>query len=232
MNELSYLLSTALFIGTVHTFIGVDHYLPFVVLSKANNWSIKKTSGIVFVCGLGHVFSSVILGFVGLAISSSLSSLVGIEDVRGTLATYFIIAFGFGYTVYALFNLLKNRPHKHIVNGQEIMHDHHDSISVEDHIEDKKKSNIIWGLFILFVLGPCEPLIPILMYPAATLNIWALVSVTTVFSISTIGMMLILTLLGIKGLSFMKIKTLDKYGETLAGLAIMVCGVLMITMGI
>jgi small-conductance mechanosensitive channel len=169
---------------------------------------------------------------VGLAISSSLSSLVGIEDVRGTLATYFIIAFGFGYTVYALFNLFKNRPHKNIVNGQEITHDHHDSISVEEHIEDKKKSNIIWGLFILFVLGPCEPLIPILMYPAATLNIWALVSVTAVFSISTIGMMLILTLLGIKGLSFVKIKTLDKYGETLAGLAIMVCGVLMITMGI
>jgi nickel/cobalt transporter (NicO) family protein len=232
MNELSYLLSTALFIGTVHTFIGVDHYLPFVVLSKANNWSIKKTSGIVFVCGLGHVLSSVLLGFVGLAISSSLSSLVGIEDVRGTLATYFIIAFGFGYTIYALHNLLKHRPHKHLVNGQEIMHDHHDSSSVKDHIQDKKKSNIIWGLFILFVLGPCEPLIPILMYPAATLNLWALVSVTAVFSISTIGMMLILTLLGIKGLSFVKLKTLDKYGETLAGLAIMICGVLMITLGI
>lgn len=232
MNELSYLLSTALFIGTVHTLIGVDHYLPFVVLSKANNWSIKKTSGIVFICGIGHVLSSVILGFVGLAISSSLSTLVGIEDIRGTLATYFIIAFGLGYTVYALFNLYKNRSHKHLVNGHEIVHDHHDAQSVEDHISNKKKSNIVWGLFILFVLGPCEPLIPILMYPASTLNVFALVSVTAVFAVSTISMMMVLTLLGLKGLNFVKLKSIEKYGETLAGLAITVCGVLMITLGI
>ena len=142
MNELTYLLSTAIFIGTVHTLIGVDHYVPFIVLSKANNWSIKKTSGIVFICGLGHVLSSLMLGFVGLAISSSLSSLVGIEDIRGTLATYFIIAFGLGYTAYALFNLYKNRSHMHAINGHEITHNHHDAQSVEDHISDKKKANI------------------------------------------------------------------------------------------
>ena len=69
MTELNTLLYTAFFIGTVHTLIGVDHYLPFVVLSKSNKWSIKKTMMIVFVCGIGHVLSSIILGFVGLGIS-------------------------------------------------------------------------------------------------------------------------------------------------------------------
>lgn len=230
MNELNTLLYTAFFIGTVHTFIGVDHYLPFVVLSKSNMWSIKKTMLIVFICGLGHVLSSVVLGFIGLGISSSLSTLVGIEDVRGTLATYFIIVFGLCYTIYALRKLYLNKPHTHIINGQEIMHDHHDSKSINDHVH--KNNNVLWGLFILFVLGPCEPLIPILMYPAATLNLSALISVTLVFSVSTISMMLGLTLLGVKGLEFIKIKSLEKYGETLAGLAITLCGVLMITMGI
>ena len=230
MNELNTLLYTAFFIGTVHTFIGVDHYLPFVVLSKSNMWSIKKTMLIVFICGLGHVLSSVVLGFIGLGISYSLSTLVGIEDVRGTLATYFIIVFGLCYTIYALRKLYLNKPHTHIIDGQEIMHDHHDSKSINDHVH--KNNNVLWGLFILFVLGPCEPLIPILMYPAATLNLSALISVTLVFSVSTISMMLGLTLLGVKGLDFIKIKSLEKYGETLAGLAITLCGVLMITMGI
>lgn len=230
MNELNTLLYTAFFIGTVHTFIGVDHYLPFVVLSKSNMWSIKKTMLIVFICGLGHVLSSVVLGFIGLGISSSLSTLVGIEDVRGTLATYFIIVFGLCYTIYALRKLYINKPHTHIINGQEIMHDHHDSKSINDHVH--KNNNVLWGLFILFVLGPCEPLIPILMYPAAKLNLSALISVTLVFSVSTISMMLGLTLLGVKGLDFIKIKSFEKYGETLAGLAITLCGVLMITMGI
>jgi len=230
MNELNTLLYTAFFIGTVHTMIGVDHYLPFVVLSKSNNWSIKKTIVIVLLCGIGHVLSSVLLGFVGLGLSSSLSTLVGIEDVRGTLATYFIIVFGLGYTIYALRRLYLNKPHTHNVNGQVIMHDHHESKSIEDHV--RKNNNVLWGLFILFVLGPCEPLIPLLMYPAATLNLGALMSVTLVFSLSTISVMLGLTLFGIKGLDFIKIKRFEKYGETLAGLAITLCGVLMITMGI
>lgn len=232
MNELNTLLTTAFFIGTVHTFIGVDHYLPFVVLSKSNHWSIKKTLSIVFVCGLGHVLSSVLLGFIGLGISSSLSTLVGIEDVRGTLATYFIIVFGLGYTIYALRNLYHNRSHKHLIDGQEIIHDHHDLENVKDHMSVNSKKNVVWALFILFVLGPCEPLIPLLMYPAATLNTIALISVTLVFSISTISVMLALTLIGIKGLDFIKFKYLEKYGETLAGLAITVCGILMITLGI
>lgn len=230
MTELNTLLYTAFFIGTVHTFIGVDHYLPFVVLSKSNKWSIKKTMVIVFVCGIGHVLSSVLLGFIGLGISSSLSTLVGIEDLRATFATYFIIVFGLVYTIYALRKLYLNKPHTHIVNGQEIVHVHHDTKSIEDHVH--KNNNLIWGLFILFVLGPCEPLIPILMYPAATLNFGALISVTLVFSVSTISMMMGLTFLGVRGLDFIKIKQLEKYGETLAGLAITLCGVLMITMGI
>lgn len=230
MTELNTLLYTAFFIGTVHTFIGVDHYLPFVVLSKSNKWSIKKTMMIVFVCGIGHVLSSVLLGFIGLGISSSLSTLVGIEDLRATFATYFIIVFGLVYTIYALRKLYLNKPHTHIVNGQEIVHAHHDTKSIEDHVH--KNNNLIWGLFILFVLGPCEPLIPILMYPAATLNFGALISVTLVFSVSTISMMMGLTFLGVRGLDFIKIKQLEKYGETLAGLAITLCGVLMITMGI
>lgn len=230
MTELNTLLYTAFFIGTVHTLIGVDHYLPFVVLSKSNKWSIKKTMMIVFVCGIGHVLSSIILGFVGLGISSSLSTLVGIEDVRGTFATYFIIVFGLVYTIYALRKLYLNKPHTHMVNGQKIIHDHLEPKSIEDHVH--KNNNLVWGLFILFVLGPCEPLIPILMYPAATLNLGALISVTLVFSVSTISMMIGLTYLGVKGLDFIKIRHLEKYGETLAGLAITLCGVLMITMGI
>jgi len=33
-----------------------------------------------------------------------------------------------------------------------------------------KMCNIHWALFLIFVFGPCEPLIPLIMYPAAKLN--------------------------------------------------------------
>ena len=65
MNDSIALLSvTAISIGFFHTLLGPDHYLPFIVLSQARNWSLKKTMIITFLCGLGHVLSSVILGLV------------------------------------------------------------------------------------------------------------------------------------------------------------------------
>lgn len=234
MNETGILLSTAVFIALFHTFIGVDHYLPFVALSKANGWSWKKTGWIVFLCGLGHVLSSVILGFIGIALSQSVTALVDIVSIRGSLATYFMIAFGIGYTLWGLRQAYLNRPHKHIVDGQEIIHDHHAPANAQTHIEAKpgQNKNVIWGLFILFVLGPCEPLIPLLMFPAATRNLGALIAVTLTFSVCTVSTMLLLTWIGIKGLEVLNVDVLEKYAHALAGSAITVCGLLILTLGI
>ena len=69
MNDSIALLSvTAISIGFVHTILGPDHYLPFIVLSQAKKWTLKKTMFITFFCGLGHVLSSVVLGLVGIAV--------------------------------------------------------------------------------------------------------------------------------------------------------------------
>lgn len=233
MNDVVYLLTTALFIGTVHTVIGVDHYLPFVALSKANGWTMKKTMVVVLVCGIGHVFSSVLLGFAGIALSASLSSLVDVESIRASMATYFLIGFGLLYTLWALRNLYKNRKHIHEIDGHVLVHDHHETTSVDDHLKAQKKSQTtIWGLFILFVLGPCEPLIPILMYPAATHNVAALVLVTVAFTICTISTMLTMTYVLLKGMDVMKLSGLHKYSHALAGSAVTLCGILMLTLGI
>lgn len=234
MSDSMVLLSTAILLGLFHTFIGVDHYVPFVVLSKANAWSMRKTLWIVLACGIGHVLSSTVFGFIGIALSQSVSLLVDIESIRGSLATYFMIAFGLVYTLWALRSIYLNKPHKHHVDGHEIMHDHHAIESAETHIQEKPKShqNVIWGLFILFVLGPCEPLIPLLMYPAATENTSALIGVTLAFSICTISMMLLLTWVGIKGLNLFKVQILEKYSHALAGSAITMCGLMILSLGI
>ena len=49
------LAGTAALIGLGHTLCGPDHYLPFIVMGKANRWSMPKTLWITFLCGLGHV---------------------------------------------------------------------------------------------------------------------------------------------------------------------------------
>ncbi len=234
MNASLMLISTAVFIGVSHTLIGIDHYVPFVVLSKVNAWTMKKTMIIVVVCGIGHVFSSVILGLVGIGLSQSLASLVNIESVRGTMATWFMIGFGLVYTIWALTQVYRNRPHTHWVNGEKVTHDHHAVENGSAHVQanPNAKSNAIWGLFILFVLGPCEPLIPLLMFPAATENTMAFIGVTMAFSVCTILTMTLATWIGVKGIKRINIAGLEKYSHALAGLAITVCGVMILTLGI
>ena len=60
-NSIAILSVTAITLGFVHTILGPDHYLPFIVLSEARKWSLRKTMLITFLCGLGHVLSSVVL---------------------------------------------------------------------------------------------------------------------------------------------------------------------------
>jgi nickel/cobalt transporter (NicO) family protein len=228
------LLTTAVFIGFTHTLIGIDHYVPFVVLSKANAWSMKKTMLIVFVCGIGHVLSSVLLGLFGIALSQSLSFLVNIESIRGSLATSFLIGFGLVYTAWALTQLYKNKPHTHLINGEKHTHDHHglDAAQTHHEVNPQKSLNTIWGLFILFVLGPCEPLIPLLMFPAATQKPLAFFGVILAFSSITILTMLGATWIGLKGLKYVKLEGLEKYTHMLAGSAITLCGIMILTLGI
>ncbi|MCL2180010.1 MAG: sulfite exporter TauE/SafE family protein [Treponema sp.] len=229
MTETGILLGTAISIALIHTLIGPDHYIPFIALSRANNWTVKKTVYIVLLCGTGHILGSVILGFLGIALSAGISSLINIEDIRGTLATYLLIAFGLAYTIYGIRQAVIKKPHSHFLTGGSHSNDDlhlHDSLHThDDQKRDKKANSVFWGMFIFFVLGPCEPLIPILMYPAAVMDVFTLGLVTLSFSVCTITVMLLMTLLGIKGFQLIKFNKLERYVHALAGCVIVLCGV-------
>jgi threonine/homoserine/homoserine lactone efflux protein len=87
-------------------------------------------------------------------------------------------------------------------------------------------------LFIVFAFGPCEPLIPLLMAPAA-LHHWLWVAiVAAVFGAVTIAVMLVLVGVGYLGLSQLRFRSLERHAELLAGLAIAGSGVLIQALGI
>ena len=48
------LCGTAAAIAFLHTLAGPDHYLPFVAMSKARDWTVRKTLLITFLCGIGE----------------------------------------------------------------------------------------------------------------------------------------------------------------------------------
>jgi len=222
------LAGTAATLGFVHTVIGPDHYLPFIVMSRARRWPLRKTLFISFLCGLGHVLSSVVLGFAGIALGIAVARIEGVESVRGSLAAWLLVSFGFAYFVWGLWRALKRRPHSHAhahSEGEEHEHGHvHQSDHYHLHGRRSRSSLTPWILFTIFVFGPCEPLIPIVMYPAAQHNTVGIVLVTAAFGLTTIGTMLALIALSSWGLSFLPLGKLERYVHALAGAMIFISG--------
>ncbi len=227
-SELLLLIFSAAAIGFVHTLLGPDHYLPFIVMSKAGKWNMKKTVGITILSGIGHVGSSVVLGFFGIAFGIALTNLTHIESFRGELAGYFLIVFGLLYTIYGIKSATRNKPHKHLHHHQDgTLHEHSHNHKAEHlHVhETVENSNLTpWILFTIFAFGPCEPLIPILMYPAASESVWGTVIVSIVFGIVTIVTMLTVVVITVKGLEIIPIKKYERFTHTFAGLTVLFSG--------
>ena len=81
-----------------------------------------------------------------------------------------------------------------------------------------------WVLFTIFVFGPCEPLIPLVMYPAAEHNMASVVVVASAFGLTTLVTMLAVVMTSVHGLRRIPVGSLERYSHALAGLAILLCG--------
>lgn len=246
--EVNVLILSAAAIAFVHTLMGPDHYLPFVSMSVARRWTVRKMLTITAICGLAHILGSIALGFVGVALQLQVGSLEMIENVRGDLAAWCLIAFGLLYLVWGLRHAQRNKPHSHWHHHGEKLHlhehkHHHDHSHVHDRGETAvaahaQKSNhnnqsdaasgaktiTPWAIFIIFVLGPCEPLIPLLMYPAAKESLTGLVAVTAMFGLVTMVTMLFAVYVSAVSLKKIRLPGMEKYGHAFAGATILACG--------
>jgi len=235
-SETIILLTTAATIGFVHTVFGPDHYIPFIVISKARKWSLIKTGIITFFCGIGHVLSSVILGFIGIGLGISILKLKSIESFRGDISAWLLIIFGFTYFIWGIHRMIRNKPHSHVHIHEDGKDHSHTHTHFENHSHFHEDSNHVnmtaWVLFIIFVFGPCEPLIPLLMYPAAEGSVADIIMVAIVFGLTTVGTMLTLVLLFHKLLNPNFMKKIERYSQPIAGLTILLCGIAIIFFGL
>ena len=203
------LVSTAT-IGVVHA-LAPDHWVPFVSIGRARQWSIPKMVGITFLAGVGHVGSSVLIGAIGMILGFSLTGLESAEGNRGAVAGLLLIGFGLAYAVWGLKQLRS--------------HAHSDS--------DAGSSLAVWTLIAIFVLGPCEPLIP-LMFVSATHGWTAVIGVSALFGVITIVMMIGQSLIVYLGLDFLRFnRNLNHHhGHIIAGLVIAATGAGVMFLGI
>lgn len=246
------LLTTAASIGFIHTVSGPDHYVPFIAMSKAGKWSAWRTLWITLACGLGHVMSSVLLASLGLALGTAAEKMKWFEEFRGNVAGWLLLGFGLMYMIWGIRRAIRNQPHTHFhahENGTVHAHEHvhqnehvhvHDRAHVHPtalehqhaHAGEVKANLTPWILFTIFVFGPCEPLIPLVFYPAAKHDLWGALWVTLVFGIVTIATMTTIVMGAVAGLTKLHASTMDRYSHAAAGFALTMCGVAITFLGL
>lgn len=235
-TDASLLFLTAASVGVVHTLLGPDHYLPFIFMSRALGWSRQRTLLVTLVCGIGHVLGSMALGAVGIALGVVLRRLEIVESTRGEVAAWLMIAFGIVYAAWGLRRAHRQHPHAHVhAHPDGIIH-RHDHVHAHEHVHvhapvahrqagaPRLATVTPWILFTIFVFGPCEALIPLLMYPASQHSVLGAVGVTVVFAVATLATMSVLVMLGHMGLERLRLTRLERYTHALAGSAIACCG--------
>ncbi len=244
-SELLMLLWGASSIAFIHTLLGPDHYLPFVAIGKARGWSLPRTAATTVFCGIGHSIGSILLGFVGIYVGRALADLEMVEAFRGDMAAWALLAFGLVYFVWGVRKSQTQKSHRHWhTHGDGTSHEHyHNHRKSHVHIHEARQKSISgknkrmafvtpWALFIIFVLGPCEPLIPLMMIPAAQgqwMGVVLTVGAFTLVTIATMTMVVVAASLGLKTVSF---DGLGKYAHALAGGTLSLCGLGMITLGL
>ncbi|MEP5763711.1 MAG: hypothetical protein ABJ308_03925 [Halieaceae bacterium] len=206
--EILVLLTSAAGIAFVHTLMGPDHYLPFVSMAVARQWSWRKILTITLLCGSGHLLGSVLLGLFGIWAQSGLTGLVVIEGWRGDLAAWLLFSFGLVYLAWGIRHAGQAHVHRHSPTHPQ------------------------WIIFIIFVLGPCEPLIPLLMYPAAKASVLGVLAVTAVFGLVTVMTMLAAVALSYYGLRKLHFPRLERFGHAMAGATLSACGASILFLGL
>lgn len=234
MNELHVLLASAVLLGMVHTAIGVDHSLPFVVLARTRGWTLKRTLFITSLCGVAHVMSSVLIASVGLGVGMAASRVAHIEETRGAWAAWLLIAFGSAYAVTALWKF-KTRSLRDGAGAQGSKHRHRSADDPE--VLALPTRQLMPTLFVIFALGPCEALLPLLTTSGVSLSTGGAALVALVFSAATIVTMLTLVAVGYGGAVALSARTswlerLEPYTHVLAGALLALSGLTIQVLGI
>jgi sulfite exporter TauE/SafE len=233
MDPLSFnLILAAAALALTHTVLGPDHTLPFVMLARAQQWTQRKTLVITFLCGVGHVASSLLLGFVGLALGYGVAHVSHAEELRGGLAAWALVAFGLAYALWGIRHAVRTRhglvPHEH--HGHVHLHDH--GTERHQHPGGEGSRTTFWALFVVFVLGPCEPLIPLFVLPASRGRWDVAILTAVVFSVLTVATMMLLVRLALAGLSYLPLERLERWSHALAGGVIAASGLAVVLLGL
>ncbi|MGB8329388.1 MAG: hypothetical protein WCE62_04615 [Polyangiales bacterium] len=213
----------AITIGSLHS-LAPDHWVPIAAVARARNWSRGRAARVAFICGLGHVTVSVLLGLLALMFGAQLFQRLGERMV--SVAGLLLIGFGVAYAIWGLRGLFAPRLHGRDLGAHDHHDDHHHGPHHHrhyDHVHDASRVTI-WSLFLIYCADPCVAVIPIL-FAAAPLSTAETIFIVVAYELATVGAMVVLVALAHSGARMFEARWVERYGDGAAGALIVATGV-------
>jgi len=183
------------------------HWLPFVLVGRAQRWSLARVLGAVAAAGLAHIVTTAVVG--GLIVVAGLALEQWISGLLPHLAAVLLFLFGAFYLARAA--LLRVQP----AGGPALE-------TPEPRVSD---AAAFWGLVAMLAVSPGEVLLPLYL-SQATEGLLVLAVMTAAFLLGTILGMTVFTVLASLGYSALRLERWARYESMVLGVALIVVGLL------
>lgn len=197
--------ATGFVIAFLHAAIPT-HWLPFVLVGRAQGWSGRKTLGVAVLAGGGHIASTVVLGLLLTLAGMALHEEFGpwLARAAGVLLL--------GVGLYYLFR----PPHPEQAVGPAARRFRSDGAAV-------------LALVGLLTLSPCESFLPV--YLSGVRYGWAgFLLLTGVLAGATLVAMLAFTSLSMLGVARLRLALIERYENLLLGTALALLGLVVLVL--
>lgn len=194
------LIAGSLVLSVLHALIP-NHWLPVLAIAKKEGWSLNRTTSITFIAGLSHALSTVLVGIAVGLIGLTLAD--NVNYFTHFIAPSVLIALG-------LFYIYQHHKHKHFH-----LHEHDEIVS------DKK---VIASLVVAMFFSPCLE-IEAYFLMAGSQGWWLIVMLATLYTVVTIGGMVLWVRFTYTGLLKLNWHTLEHNAGIITGITLILTGI-------
>jgi hypothetical protein len=225
------LLLSACSTAIIHALIP-DHWLPFALMARVQDWTLKRTLSMVGITGAIHVGVSIALGAVVFAAGTGTARrLAGhLQASSGIVGGWLMLLFGVGYGLMAHFREARaHHPVGHPPGAPGAEAGGRPSLHAHGHLLSRWSRGTISGGALVAVIGisPCVLLQPIL-FAAGAEGLGVAVACAAGFALCTVGTMIAVTWVAARGIDRLNLMFFARYGDLASGLVLAAIGLFVI----
>ena len=214
-------LIASILLSIIHASIP-NHWLPLIAVGKTEKWTQGEIMRATLITGFAHTLSTVligiIVGFLGYKLASSY------ETISGIVAPAILVVIGIIYLILDISGKGGHGHHHHDVSH--LQKPEQVDLSSLSLVRNKKtKWHLLASLSIGMFLTPCAE-VEAYYFQASTIGWKGIWIVSAVYTFVTLGGMLLLVYLGMRGTKHIKSHYMEHHEKRITGIVLIAIGLI------